>query len=109
MRLAALECIDSFYSNGLENELEMFTERFRDRILEMRLDVTKQVASQAIETLKTMATKELVRNDGPELVYSLITEADVDIRSAAADFIEASYISHDLELAFESASRVSGG
>lgn len=60
VRSAALSAIGNMYEDGLANELEMFTSRFKDRVLQMRLDKDKSVSVTAVETALSMAQKELL-------------------------------------------------
>lgn len=107
VRSAALSAIGNMYEDGLANELEMFTSRFKDRVLQMRLDKDKSVSVTAVETALSMAQKELLDAEQIEEMYAMITESDLDIRHAAAGFIQSTYVEQDLEKAFDQASKKS--
>jgi len=107
VRSAALTAIGNMYEDGLANELEMFTSRFRDRVLQMRLDKDKGVSVLAIQTAVSMAQKELLDAEQIEEMYAMIMESDLDIRHAAANFIQSTYVEQDLEKAFEQACKKS--
>jgi len=73
----------------------------RFRVLEMSLDIHKDVQIRAIETSKTMCQQRLFDDEAGQDkvgdIFKLITEDDADIRRAAADFIKAVYVDIELE------------
>ena len=102
VRMAALEAVNKFYDSKLVNSMEAFTLRFRERMLQMILDVDKHVQITAMSTALSMAQQDMLADDAGlklrENVYSMITEEDADVRAAAAEFIVEIYIKSDIEV-----------
>jgi hypothetical protein len=84
----------------------------RARVLQMSLDIDKDVQVGAIVTAQSMAKKDLLSDDDGleyrEKIYAMITEDDPDLRSAAASFIHEVYIECDLQPEYDKLNKKSG-
>jgi cohesin complex subunit SA-1/2 len=101
VRLTALGAIQNFYEEDLAQELELFTGRFKERVVQMRFDKDRQVQLLAIDTAKVMVQKSLFVDEEVETMLQMITEEDPLVRGAVADFIQATFVEIDLEVAYE--------
>jgi hypothetical protein len=100
----------------------MFTNRFRDRLVNLRLDVNNDVASSAMRLLTVLARQEfemnflspshlvltsnndrhkLLSQEHNELIYKMLIEDAHGVRSAAAAFTEVAYLDGVLTPLFE--------
>ncbi|CAG02933.1 unnamed protein product, partial [Tetraodon nigroviridis] len=95
-----LKCLTSlqglFYSRELGARLELFTSRFKDRIVSMTLDKEYDVAVQAIRllTLVLQSSDEVLSAEDCESVYHLVYSAHRPIAVAAGEFLFKKLFSH---------------
>ncbi|TWW74884.1 Cohesin subunit SA-2 SCC3 -like protein 2 [Takifugu flavidus] len=95
-----LKCLTSlqglFYNRELGARLELFTSRFKDRIVSMTLDKEYDVAVQAIRllTLVLQSSDEVLSAEDCESVYHLVYSAHRPIAVAAGEFLFKKLFSH---------------
>ncbi|CAM9127125.1 unnamed protein product, partial [Lampetra planeri] len=95
-----LKCLTSlqglFYSRELGARLELFTSRFKDRIVSMTLDKEYDVAVQAIKllTLVLQSSDEVLSAEDCESVYHLVYSAHRPIAVSAGEFLFKKLFSH---------------
>eukprot|EP01091_Cochliopodium_minus_P005699 TRINITY_DN1559_c0_g1_i2.p1 TRINITY_DN1559_c0_g1~~TRINITY_DN1559_c0_g1_i2.p1 ORF type:complete len:778 (-),score=269.90 TRINITY_DN1559_c0_g1_i2:661-2994(-) len=89
VRLSSLKAVKKIYSNEeFVNQLDLFTQRFSDRIVEMRMDKDNDVSVVAIQLLDLLICKyEKVGDEDVKKVLKLVQEEDRTIRHAVAKFI----------------------
>uniref|UniRef100_A0A3P8X0K1 SCD domain-containing protein n=1 Tax=Cynoglossus semilaevis TaxID=244447 RepID=A0A3P8X0K1_CYNSE len=88
--IAAREIFDLglFYSKDLSPRLELFTSRFKDRIVSMTLDKEYDVAVQAVKLLTlVLHTDEVLTAEDCESVYHLVYSAHRPIAVSAGEFL----------------------
>ncbi|XP_075876525.1 cohesin subunit SA-2-like isoform X1 [Nelusetta ayraudi] len=92
--LAALQGL--FYNRELGARLELFTSRFKDRIVSMTLDKECDVAVQAIKllTLVLQCSDEILTAEDCESVYHLVYSAHRPIAVSAGEFLFKKLFSH---------------
>ncbi|XP_024921318.1 cohesin subunit SA-2 [Cynoglossus semilaevis] len=85
-----------FYSKDLSPRLELFTSRFKDRIVSMTLDKEYDVAVQAVKllTLVLQSTDEVLTAEDCESVYHLVYSAHRPIAVSAGEFLFKKLFSH---------------
>uniref|UniRef100_A0A674NK08 STAG2 cohesin complex component a n=1 Tax=Takifugu rubripes TaxID=31033 RepID=A0A674NK08_TAKRU len=94
-----LKCLTSlqglFYNRELGARLELFTSRFKDRIVSMTLDKEYDVAVQAIRLLTlVLHSDEVLSAEDCESVYHLVYSAHRPIAVAAGEFLFKKLFSH---------------
>ncbi|KAF3841219.1 hypothetical protein F7725_007081 [Dissostichus mawsoni] len=95
-----LKCVSAlqglFYSRELGARLELFTSRFKDRIVSMTLDKEYDVAVQAIKllTLVLQSSDEVLTAEDCESVYHLVYSAHRPIAVSAGEFLFKKLFSH---------------
>ncbi|XP_058482762.1 cohesin subunit SA-2a isoform X1 [Solea solea] len=97
VRLKCLTALQSlFYSRDLGVRLELFTSRFKDRIVSMTLDKEYDVAVQAIKllTLVLQSSDEILTAEDCESVYHLVYSAHRPIAVSAGEFLFKKLFSH---------------
>ncbi|XP_024121856.1 cohesin subunit SA-2a isoform X1 [Oryzias melastigma] len=97
VRLKCLTALQGlFYSRELGSRLELFTSRFKDRIVSMTLDKEYDVAVQAIKllTLVLQSSEEILTAEDCESVYHLVYSAHRPIAVSAGDFLFKKLFSH---------------
>nr|XP_033813925.1 LOW QUALITY PROTEIN: cohesin subunit SA-1 [Geotrypetes seraphini] len=101
VRLKCLKALQSLYTNReLFPKLELFTNRFKDRIVSMTLDKEYDVAVEAIRlvTLILHGSEEALSNEDCENVYHLVYSAHRPVAVAAGEFLHKKLFSrHDPE------------
>uniref|UniRef100_A0A8C3G9A4 Cohesin subunit SA n=1 Tax=Cyclopterus lumpus TaxID=8103 RepID=A0A8C3G9A4_CYCLU len=97
VRLKCLTALQGLYYNReLNARLELFTSRFKDRIVSMTLDKEYDVAVQAIKllTLVLNSTDEVLTPEDCESVYHLVYSAHRPVAIAAGEFLFKKLFSH---------------
>uniref|UniRef100_A0A3B3Y4F2 Cohesin subunit SA n=1 Tax=Poecilia mexicana TaxID=48701 RepID=A0A3B3Y4F2_9TELE len=97
VRLKCLTALQGlFYSRELGSRLELFTSRFKDRIVSMTLDKEYDVAVQAIKllTLILQSSDEVLTAEDCESVYHLVYSAHRPIAVSAGEFLFKKLFSH---------------
>uniref|UniRef100_A0A8D3B2H2 Cohesin subunit SA n=1 Tax=Scophthalmus maximus TaxID=52904 RepID=A0A8D3B2H2_SCOMX len=97
VRLKCLTALQSlFYNRELGARLELFTSRFKDRIVSMTLDKEYDVAVQAIKllTLVLQSSDEVLTAEDCESVYHLVYSAHRPIAVSAGEFLFKKLFSH---------------
>uniref|UniRef100_A0A669BXC8 Cohesin subunit SA n=1 Tax=Oreochromis niloticus TaxID=8128 RepID=A0A669BXC8_ORENI len=97
VRLKCLTALQGlFYNRELSTRLELFTSRFKDRIVSMTLDKEYDVAVQAIKllTLVLQSSDEVLTAEDCESVYHLVYSAHRPIAVAAGEFLFKKLFSH---------------
>uniref|UniRef100_A0A8B9K5P3 Cohesin subunit SA n=1 Tax=Astyanax mexicanus TaxID=7994 RepID=A0A8B9K5P3_ASTMX len=97
VRLKCLTALQGLYYNReLNARLELFTSRFKDRIVSMALDKECDVAVQAIKllTLVLQSSDEVLTAEDCESVYHLVYSAHRPIAVAAGEFLYKKLFSH---------------
>ncbi|KAM4662683.1 cohesin subunit SA-2 [Discoglossus pictus] len=90
VRLKCLTALQGLYYNReLNSKLELFTSRFKDRIVSMTLDKEYDVAVQAIKllTLVLQSSDEVLTAEDCENVYHLVYSAHRPVAVAAGEFL----------------------
>uniref|UniRef100_A0A8C2KNG2 Stromal antigen 2a n=1 Tax=Cyprinus carpio TaxID=7962 RepID=A0A8C2KNG2_CYPCA len=97
VRLKCLTALQGlYYSRELNARLELFTSRFKDRIVSMTLDKEYDVAVQAIKllTLVLQSSDEILTAEDCESVYHLVYSAHRPVAVAAGEFLYKKLFSH---------------
>uniref|UniRef100_A0A672PFY6 Cohesin subunit SA n=1 Tax=Sinocyclocheilus grahami TaxID=75366 RepID=A0A672PFY6_SINGR len=97
VRLKCLTALQGlYYSRELNARLELFTSRFKDRIVSMTLDKEYDVAVQAIKllTLALQSNDEVLTAEDCESVYHLVYSAHRPVAVAAGEFLYKKLFSH---------------
>uniref|UniRef100_A0A673B855 Cohesin subunit SA n=1 Tax=Sphaeramia orbicularis TaxID=375764 RepID=A0A673B855_9TELE len=97
VRLKCLTALQGLYYNReLGTRLELFTSRFKDRIVSMTLDKEYDVAVQAIKllTLVLQSSDEVLTAEDCESVYHLVYSAHRPIAVSAGEFLFKKLFSH---------------
>uniref|UniRef100_A0A7N8X6F3 Cohesin subunit SA n=1 Tax=Mastacembelus armatus TaxID=205130 RepID=A0A7N8X6F3_9TELE len=97
VRLKCLTALQGLYFNReLSARLELFTSRFKDRIVSMTLDKEYDVAVQAIKllTLVLQSSDEVLTAEDCESVYHLVYSAHRPIAVSAGEFLFKKLFSH---------------
>uniref|UniRef100_A0A672JQR5 Cohesin subunit SA n=1 Tax=Salarias fasciatus TaxID=181472 RepID=A0A672JQR5_SALFA len=97
VRLKCLTALQGlFYNRELSTRLELFTSRFKDRIVSMTLDKEYDVAVQAIKllTLVLQSSDEVLTAEDCESVYHLVYSAHRPIAVSAGEFLFKKLFSH---------------
>uniref|UniRef100_A0A8C2ZEV6 Cohesin subunit SA n=1 Tax=Cyclopterus lumpus TaxID=8103 RepID=A0A8C2ZEV6_CYCLU len=97
VRLKCLGALQGlFHSRELGARLELFTSRFKDRIVSMTLDKEYDVAVQAIKllTLVLQSSDEILTAEDCESVYHLVYSAHRPIAVSAGEFLFKKLFSH---------------
>uniref|UniRef100_A0A8C0B0R2 Cohesin subunit SA n=1 Tax=Buteo japonicus TaxID=224669 RepID=A0A8C0B0R2_9AVES len=89
VRLKCLTALQGLYYNKeLNSKLELFTSRFKDRIVSMTLDKEYDVAVQAIKLLTlVLHSEEVLTAEDCENVYHLVYSAHRPVAVAAGEFL----------------------
>uniref|UniRef100_A0A673N0V2 Cohesin subunit SA n=1 Tax=Sinocyclocheilus rhinocerous TaxID=307959 RepID=A0A673N0V2_9TELE len=99
VRLKCLKALQTLYTNReLYPKLELFTNRFKDRIVSMTLDKEYDVAVEAIRlvTLILHGSEDALSNEDCENVYHLVYSAHRPVAVAAGEFLHRKLFSrHD--------------
>uniref|UniRef100_A0A8C7YI97 Cohesin subunit SA n=1 Tax=Oryzias sinensis TaxID=183150 RepID=A0A8C7YI97_9TELE len=94
VRLKCLTALQGlFYNRELGSRLELFTSRFKDRIVSMTLDKEYDVAVQAIKLL-TLQYGSVLTAEDCESVYHLVYSAHRPIAVSAGEFLFKKLFSH---------------
>uniref|UniRef100_A0A7N6BYR5 Cohesin subunit SA n=1 Tax=Anabas testudineus TaxID=64144 RepID=A0A7N6BYR5_ANATE len=96
VRLKCLTALQGLYFNReLSARLELFTSRFKDRIVSMTLDKEYDVAVQAIKLLTlVLHSDEVLTAEDCESVYHLVYSAHRPIAVASGEFLFKKLFSH---------------
>ncbi|XP_069069641.1 cohesin subunit SA-1 [Pleurodeles waltl] len=111
VRLKCLKALQSLYTNReLFPKLELFTNRFKDRIVSMTLDKEYDVAVEAIRlvTLILHGSEEALSNEDCENVYHLVYSAHRPVAVAAGEFLHKKLFSRHDPLAEEALAKQRG-
>ncbi|XP_056151233.1 cohesin subunit SA-1a [Lampris incognitus] len=99
VRLKCLKALQNLYTNReLFTKLELFTNRFKDRIVSMTLDKEYDVAVEAIRlvTLILQGSEDALSSEDCENVYHLVYSAHRPVAVAAGEFLHRKLFSrHD--------------
>ncbi|XP_041923279.1 cohesin subunit SA-1-like [Alosa sapidissima] len=90
VRLKCLKALQNLYTNrDLFPKLELFTNRFKDRIVSMTLDKEYDVAVEAIRlvTLILQGSEDALSNEDCENVYHLVYSAHRPVAVASGEFL----------------------
>ncbi|XP_072908145.1 cohesin subunit SA-1-like isoform X1 [Hemitrygon akajei] len=90
VRLKCLRALQHLYENKeISQKLELFTNRFKDRMVSMVLDMDSDVAVEAISllTLILQNTEDVLSNDECECVYPLVYASHRPTAVAAGNFV----------------------
>uniref|UniRef100_A0A4W5JWT1 Cohesin subunit SA n=1 Tax=Hucho hucho TaxID=62062 RepID=A0A4W5JWT1_9TELE len=99
VREVRLKCLTAlqglYYNRELNTRLELFTSRFKDRIVSMTLDKEYDVAVQAIKLLTlVLHSDEVLTAEDCESVYHLVYSAHRPVAVAAGEFLYKKLFSH---------------
>lgn len=100
VRLCCLRALYPLYETpDLCHKLEYFTNRFKDRIVEMTLDKETEVAVQAVKlVISILNFGDVVLSDKDcENVYELVYSSHRQVAQAAGEFLNAKLFKHDEE------------
>uniref|UniRef100_A0A669DLP5 Cohesin subunit SA n=1 Tax=Oreochromis niloticus TaxID=8128 RepID=A0A669DLP5_ORENI len=97
VRLKCLKALQNLYTNReLFPKLELFTNRFKDRIVSMTLDKEYDVAVEAIRLVTLILHEDALSNEDCENVYHLVYSAHRPVAVAAGEFLHRKLFSrHD--------------
>uniref|UniRef100_A0A8C1SBK5 Cohesin subunit SA n=1 Tax=Cyprinus carpio TaxID=7962 RepID=A0A8C1SBK5_CYPCA len=99
VRLKCLKALQNLYTNReLFPKLELFTNRFKDRIVSMTLDKEYDVAVEAIRlvTLILQGSEDALSNEDCENVYHLVYSAHRPVAVAAGEFLHRNEVTPQL-------------
>ncbi|KAL5005539.1 hypothetical protein ScPMuIL_018995 [Solemya velum] len=102
VRLGCLKALQPLYDmQDLAEKLELFTNRFKDRIVEMTLDKETEVAVQGVKlVISILRFNEAVLPDKDcENVYELVYSSHRQVAQAAGEFLNAKLFRKDEEAA----------
>ena len=88
VRVTCLTVLTELYQREDTDNIQNFTLRFRDRIVEMSHDVDANVAAVAIELCKKFATEDILKEEQVKEICELSTEDNPAIRSHTGPFIQ---------------------
>ncbi|XP_077945758.1 cohesin subunit SA-1a isoform X2 [Gasterosteus aculeatus] len=111
VRLKCLKALQNLYTNReLFPKLELFTNRFKDRIVSMTLDKEYDVAVEAIRlvTLILQGSEDALSNEDCENVYHLVYSAHRPVAVAAGEFLHRKLFSRHDPLAEEALAKRRG-
>uniref|UniRef100_A0AAR2L6J9 SCD domain-containing protein n=1 Tax=Pygocentrus nattereri TaxID=42514 RepID=A0AAR2L6J9_PYGNA len=97
VRLKCLKALQNLYSHReLFQKLELFTNRFKDRIVSMTLDKEYDVAVEAVRLiiLVLQGSEDALSDDDCENVYHLVYSAHRPVALAAGDFLHQALAKH---------------
>ncbi|KAK6195975.1 hypothetical protein SNE40_001290 [Patella caerulea] len=100
VRLCCLKTLSPlYYSNDLSPKLELFTNRFKDRIVEMTLDKEYEVAVAAVKLACSILkfSDNVLADKDCENVYELVYSSHRQVAQAAGDFLNTKLFSRDEE------------
>ncbi|KAL3847142.1 hypothetical protein ACJMK2_018071 [Sinanodonta woodiana] len=100
VRLCCLKALYPLYENDdLSRKMELFTNRFKDRIVEMTLDKETEVAVQGVRlVISILKLGDTVLSDKDcENVYELVYSSHRQIAQAAGEFLNAKLFRRDEE------------
>jgi cohesin complex subunit SA-1/2 len=89
-RLKCLQALQPLYeAEDLQSKLELFTSRFKNRMVEMSLDAASEVAVAAIRLLTTVVRQrdEALESRDCENLYELVFHTSRQIAQAAGEFL----------------------
>ncbi|OWF51899.1 cohesin subunit SA-2-like isoform X2 [Mizuhopecten yessoensis] len=101
VRLHCLRALQPLYNTeDLAHKLELFTNRFKDRIVEMTLDKEYEVAVQGIKlVISILKFNDTILGDKDcENVYELVYSSQRQVAQAAGEFLNAKLFRKDEEL-----------
>ena len=88
MRLRAVESLHYLYEDAtLIPMLQLFTDRFRNRLVSMVMDKDDTVAVQAVKVCKLLLDSELLNTVETEYVCSLVFVENRPVAQAATEFL----------------------
>ncbi|XP_043926285.1 cohesin subunit SA-1 [Protopterus annectens] len=112
VRLKCLKALQSLYTNReLFPKLELFTNRFKDRIVSMTLDKEYDVAVEAIRLVTLIlqsGSEESLSSEDCENVYHLVYSAHRPVAVAAGEFLHKKLFSRHDPLAEEALAKRRG-
>uniref|UniRef100_A0A8C9SVN9 Cohesin subunit SA n=1 Tax=Scleropages formosus TaxID=113540 RepID=A0A8C9SVN9_SCLFO len=94
VRLKCLKALQNLYTNReLFPKLELFTNRFKDRIVSMTLDKEYDVAVEAIRLVTLiLGSEDALSNEDCENVYHLVYSAHRPVAVAAGEFLHRNFM-----------------
>ncbi|XP_065924838.1 cohesin subunit SA-1 isoform X1 [Magallana gigas] len=98
VRLCCLKSLQPLYdTEELATKLELFTNRFKDRIVEMTLDKEHEVAVQAIKLVISILqfNEQILADKDCENVYELVYSSHRHVAQAAGEFLNAKLFRRD--------------
>ena len=90
MRLKCLQSLEPLYaSEELKGKLELFTSKFKDRIVSMTLDKEFDVAVEAVKLVISILKfhQEILSDKDCEHVYELVYSSHRAVAQAAGEFL----------------------
>lgn len=90
VRLAAAKSLNGVYGNLGKNyvqQLEFFTQRFQDRLVDMVDDQNIEVSVEAFDLIDTLINEEFISEDIAREMTCHLFDSCRPIRKAAANFI----------------------
>ncbi|CAF1610429.1 unnamed protein product [Adineta ricciae] len=84
-----LALIPLFQTNDLVGKLELFTNRFKDRVVQMTVDCEYEVAVQAIKLLTAILkfNERILEDKDCENIYELVYHSHRQVAQAAGEFL----------------------
>eukprot|EP00918_Siedleckia_nematoides_P083545 GHVU01183142.1.p1 GENE.GHVU01183142.1~~GHVU01183142.1.p1 ORF type:complete len:1040 (+),score=187.25 GHVU01183142.1:368-3121(+) len=101
VRLGCLRCLYPLYdAQELSPKLELFTNRFKDRIVEMTLDKEYDVAVQAVKLVISILKfcDQVLSDKDSENVYELVYSSHRAVAQAAGEFLNAKLFIQDKDM-----------
>eukprot|EP00116_Pleurobrachia_bachei_P005541 sb/3465803/ len=99
VRLKSVLALQGLYMiEDFAQQLELFTARFKNRIVEMVHDKEENVAVQAVKLISFMLNSfDVLENSDCEVVYQLVFANNRNISHAAGEFLHKKLLTEDLE------------
>jgi len=89
VRKAALNALQPLYDNReYQTQLEHFTQRFRDRIVEMTSDVDNNVCIEALKLTNKLQGQGWLEQSDVDKISELIINENANVRAEAANFVK---------------------
>ncbi|ELU02222.1 hypothetical protein CAPTEDRAFT_182123 [Capitella teleta] len=100
VRLCCLKCLHPLYdTDELAPKLELFTNRFKDRIVEMTLDKEYDVAVHGVRLVSNILkfSDNVLSDKDCENVYELVYSSHRAVAQAAGEFLNSKLFSRELD------------
>uniref|UniRef100_A0A8C3KC00 Cohesin subunit SA n=1 Tax=Calidris pygmaea TaxID=425635 RepID=A0A8C3KC00_9CHAR len=96
VRLKCLLGLQGIYSRKeLVSRMDLFTSRFKDRIVSMPLDKDHEVAVQAMKLLMLMNCEDVLSAEDCEMLYQFVYTTHRPLAVAAGEFLYKRLLSHE--------------